>query len=218
MPNSIEVFQDLKLLGPEDRRTELRNAIVELASYPWRFDVERSEYLAQNASYKSEVLAFHREEFEDLPAAGLTLWGTEGGYYVPNVVPINFGQLSYKQYNRILNDFLEKIVVPAAPQFGFRFEITSDHQSLEDWISLETAKKLRTFSSAANKSTGASHPMDQKRWFDFLVSAHRTLADLDTERLARWLHEVENWDEDSAHKLAGNYENSRQLLKHYDQN
>jgi len=218
MPNSVEVFQDLKLLGPENRRSELRIAIIDFASPPWRFDLERSQEIAKNSTLKADVLAFRRDKSDDLPAASLTLWETDGGYYVPNVVPVEYGQLNYAQYNKILNDFLEKIILPTAPLFGFRIETTPDHQNLEDWISKETANRLRTFSAAANKSTGASHPMDQKRWFEFIISAHRNNADLDTERLARWLNEVENWDEESAYRLAGNYENARQLLKHYDQN
>src|SRR3546814_8731568 len=71
---------------------------------------------------------------------------------------------------------------------------------------------FRSFSAAANKATGASHPLDQRRWFDFIISAHRSGKDIGTDRLARWLHEVEGWDEDSAHRLAGEYERCKELL------
>src|SRR3546814_11423754 len=81
---------------------------------------------------------------------------------------------------------------------------SSDHE--------ESAAALRRFSAAANKATGASHPLDQRRWFDFIISAHRSGKDIGTDRLARWLHEVEGWDEDSAHRLAGEYERCQELL------
>lgn len=84
-------------------------------------------------------------------------------------------------------------------------------------MSIDATVKLRRFSGAANKSTGASHPSDERRWFDFIVAVHRAGDKLDAARLARWLHEAEGWDEDSAHKLAGNYETSLALLTHYDE-
>ena len=51
--------------------------------------------------------------------------------------------------------------------------MTASDQSLEDWISEPAAAALRRFSGAANKSTGASHPSDQARWFAFIVAMHR---------------------------------------------
>jgi hypothetical protein len=68
----------------------------------------------------------------------------------------------------------------------------------------------------ANKSTGASHPKDKERWFEFLISAHRTSARLDADLLARWLSEAEGWPEDTAHALAIDYEFALGLLQKYD--
>ena len=83
-------------------------------------------------------------------------------------------------------------------------------------VSPAVAEALRRFSVLANKSTGASHPLDRDRWFDFILLAHRENAQLDASVLARWLSESEGWFEDCARDLAGEYERSRSLLTRYE--
>ena len=217
MTDSIEVFQDLNLRGPKEHRVALRDALIASTAHPWSVDLARSEEFARNSTSSTEVLAFRRESADGLPAASLSLWGTDDGYYVPNIVPAGYGKLNYGQYNAILKDFLAKVLQPVAPRFDFVAETTSDRQDVEDWLSPDAAMKLRAFSNAANKSTGASHPMDQRRWFDFLIAVHRSGTIIGPDLLARWLQEVERWDEESAHELAGDYETSLALLQHYDE-
>jgi hypothetical protein len=217
MPEEIEVFQDLYLNGPLSRRAELRNALIEAAVNPWRVDLERSAQVLRNAVSTDDVVLFRREATDLYPEVGLTLWAKESGYYVPNINPLRVGQLTYAQYNAVLQDFVETIAAPIAPKFGFEVQASKPREALEDWLSDDAARKLRIFSDCANKSTGTGHPLDQARWFDFLITAHRENADLDAETLRRWLHEVDTWDEEWAHRLAGDYERSMDLLKYNDE-
>jgi hypothetical protein len=83
-------------------------------------------------------------------------------------------------------------------------------------VSKETAQLLHHFSVLANKSTGATHPSDERRWFEFIGAAHREDASLDDRTLERWLREEEDWPEDVASELAAEYEKARSLLKFYD--
>jgi hypothetical protein len=165
----------------------------------------------------ADILAFGRRTSDDLQAAGLTLWSRDDGYYVPNIVPIEFGELGVAQYNAILSDFIERIVRPVTPQFDYRIDATAARQNLEDWTSADASRKLRAFSAAANKSTGASHPLDQRRWFDFIIAVHDSRKTIGADYLARWLYEIDGWDEERAHNLAGQYETALSLLQRYDE-
>lgn len=216
MPKSVEVFRDLFLRGPLARRSDLRDALIAAAQDPWHFDPDRAAAIGRSSS-DDDILAFGRKATDGLRAAGLTLWSRDDGYYVPNIVPVEPGELGVAQYNKILADFIERIVRPVASQFNYQIDTTEAHQNLEDWTSTEAAQKLRTFSAAANKSTGASHPMDQRRWFDFIIAVHESRKTMGTDHLLRWLHEIEGWDEESAHRLAGQYETALSLLQRYDQ-
>jgi hypothetical protein len=217
MTEQIEVFQDMAIHGPRKKRPDLREALIAAAVDPWRVDIERSAEVTRNSVTSEDVVLFRCNAGKDHPAAGLTLWGTEDGYYVPNVVPLESGSLTFAQYNAILMDFIERVAAPVVEGFGFTITVTEPRQTLDDWLSPEAAVKLRQFSALANKSSGASHPSDELRWYDFIVAVHRAGDKLGADRLARWLHEVEDWDEESAHKLAGDFESSLSLLAFYDE-
>ncbi len=218
MTDAIEEYQDLNLRGPIDRRPDLRAALIKAAKEPWQLDRERMKKMAQEIHGAEDVLLFQRAKDANYPAAGLTLWSSDDGYYVTNIVPVEVRSLTYAQYNAILLDFITSVVEPVAAHFDYTVETTKPNQTVEDWLSSDVATKLRLFSVAANKSTGTSHPLDERRWFAFIVAIHRNGDKLDAGRLARWLHHVEGWDEDSAHGLAGDYETSRALLAYYDEN
>jgi hypothetical protein len=217
MAGPIEVFQDMYLRCPAPKRPELRSALIAAAVAPWHMDAERSEELAQSALTDDDVILFRRSASEGYPAAGLTLWEDKSGYYVPNIVPMDAGSLSYAQYNAILANFIDLVVAPVAARLGLTITTTAPQQTLDDWLSAESKEKLQRFSTAANKSTAASHPSDERRWFDFLVCVHRAHDKFDASTLARWLHESEGWDEDTSHKLAGDFEKAQALLAFYDE-
>ena len=87
---------------------------------------------------------------------------------------------------------------------------------LTHWTSEEAAAALNRFSVTANKSTGSSHPSDRCRWFEFIFAAHRAQGRLDSDILARWLAEVEDWPSEVANDLVIQYEFGIALLTEYD--
>ena len=88
--------------------------------------------------------------------------------------------------------------------------------NIEGSLSPRALKLLRSFSTLANKSTGSAHPLDEQRWFAFIIAVHKDGSPLDAGTLGRWLIEDEAWPEDSAHTLTIEYEVARSLLKAYD--
>lgn len=207
----IHVFQDLVLSGPDVGQDALAVALQQPA-LPWRYDAEKSAEAERNALGDKGVLVFERNATDGLPAARLVLWPRDSGYYVPNVTPVQTSELTISEYNAVLADFAETIAKPIGRRFGFTVSMTSASQNLENWLTPEAASALRRFSGAANKSTGANHPLDERRWFDFIIAVHRTGKRIGSDYLARWLHEVEGWDEQSAQDLAAEFERGISLL------
>lgn len=213
--SGIEVFQDLSIVGPEGRRGELREALIRAATAPWKHGQDAEKDLSRMAR-GDDIIVFEREADSRLPAAGLTLWSREGGYEITNIVPKKMGQLTYAQYNGLLQEFERAIVRPVASAIGFAVTVSAPKQGLEEWVSPNAAKALEAFSHLANKSTGSSHPLDQKRWLHFIILSHHSEKKLDGDRLRRWLIEVDGWDEDHAFKLIIEYEFGLDLLNAYD--
>lgn len=161
---------------------------------------------------EDDALAFERSATPGYEAAALVLVATSDGMEVANIVPRETSELSHRAYNAVLEDFAITIARPAASGIGFRVEVSNSTKQLDDELPPEVAESLRRFSVLANKSTGASHPLDRDRWFDFIILAHRVNASLDASMLARWLSECDGWPDRVAHDLAGEYERSRALL------
>jgi hypothetical protein len=137
--------------------------------------------------------------------------------YVANIVPKEYGDLSYEQYNAIAREFYERFAEPVADGLGLESHITSGTESITEYASEETIEKLKSFSVGANKSTGSSHPADRQRWLDFLIAAHEEDARLNSDILTRWLRSKGGWPEDKAHDLAIEYTFGRELLEAYDE-
>lgn len=169
---TLEVFQDLDLRGPVKDRSALREALLECVAAPWCHSEEKERALSTSAREYSDVLIFERAASDGLAAATIVLWSRPDGYEVTNIVPLDITELGRSQYNAILRDFEKQIATPAAGRVGFGVETTPPRQSIEEWASGSVVEALRRFSGAANKGTGSSHPLDQRRWFEFLIRAH----------------------------------------------
>lgn len=211
----LEVFQDLHL-RTRSASVSIREHVLSQVKAPWRHDAEREQNVKSVALRDEDVIALVRDPFGDIDETGLVLWQEDDGYRVANIVPRNVGELGITKYNAVLQDFIERVAAPAAQAGGFLADAGSGWQSLEDWLDPVPAEALQRFCSLANKSTGASHPRDQQRWFEFLIAAHRTAAKLDPGQLERWLIEVDGWGEETAHGLAIDYEFALGLLRQYD--
>lgn len=213
---SIEIFQDLYLQGDPSNFLTVREALIAQAQTPWRHAIQREKILHGMGGDKRGI-AFEREATLGIEAAGLVLISSPTGFKIANIIPLEKNQLSQQQYNSILRDFSEKIAEPVCKKLDFRLCITNSIWDINAALPPSTAKALFSFSRAANKSSGASHPLDRKRWFAFIIDAHRLNLDLDVGLLTRWLVEAERWPDDIAYELAGEYEVARALLNQYDE-
>lgn len=136
-------------------------------------------------------------------------------FRVTNIVPMEKNSLNYDEYNEVLDKCVKDCIIPCANDCGLSYKVTSENVDLEYYMSKESARKLRMFSSAANKSTGSSHPYDQQRWNDFIC---QTVKDEDKNVisiLGRWLAEEEGWDDEHATELVIEYEKGIALLEYY---
>ena len=82
-------------------------------------------------------------------------------------------------------------------------------------ISDEATRKLKEFSTAANKASRSSQTSEFESWLAFLIHAHQEGGTLSTKDLLTWLIE-DGWSEDKASDLIDEYEFAQDLLRAYD--
>jgi hypothetical protein len=209
----MEVFRDLYVHGDREQVAAVIAEVEHSLTGGWTRDSAAEAGMRSVAGAGSVTYCFSCTKEAGRPAATLFLVEKEPGlFYVSNVVPCQQHQLSYQEYNAILEEFSERLLRPLSERAGLRVELTATQADLGNWLSEEAAERLRRFSASANKSTGSSHPSDRERWNDFVVAAHRDRSSLSASTLRRWLTEVEGWPPEVANQLAIEYEYGRELL------
>lgn len=183
----------------------------------WRRDIESERWFEENAGKGARTgfvdRAFVCPKTARTPSARLWVAMREPGVFqVPNVTPIDEDELSYGEYNAVIEAFYERFARGLADRHGIRATLGPDEADLSEDLPDSVYKALRGFSDAANRSLGSSHPQDAPRWQRFIIEAHEADVDLSAATLERWLIEDAGWPEDVARELAGEYEFGRSLL------
>ena len=211
-------FKDLDITGPDEQLLALIEAVSASLPAGWRRDFEAEARMEKLHPTGTDAgFAFARDAEEGDPNTGLFLARERGGLHVSNIVPLDAGQLSMGQYNRVLDEFADMLRTHLPPGSQLDLNVTSDEAAITDWVSEDAAERLRRFANVANMSTGSAHPLDFGRWAHFLIQVHREGSTLDSDSLSRWLVEELEWPSERANELTREFEFARDLLKVYDQ-
>ena len=196
----MNVYRELTLTGgPEDLQRFF--AEVKASADGWERDREQETNLGM------EYVAFRKPETPHSPAAVLYLYGEPraGDYHVANVLPRDKTELSLQEYNQIVQSFYQSCVQPFEAAYRLKITLTSADADFAGTLGPRTFEMLKRFSSLANKSTGASHPLDRQRWLEFIAASIKNHDDIDTELLFQWLVEEEQWAPQEASRLSREY-------------
>ena len=209
----MKVFRDLKLIGSKSEQERLIGLIEQQLSNGWARD--RQIEAEQKSQHDHNKIIFTCSKTVSRPAARLAFIADENGYLeVCNITPKDIGELSKDSYNSILEEFLTRFVEPAAKGLDIQIITMSDERTIHNAMSPEMSKLLKHFSDAAKKSSGGTHTLDERRFFDFIVQAHNERALLGETELSQLLVD-DGWFSEHAQELSSKYSFGRDLLNHY---
>ncbi|MDD5051550.1 MAG: hypothetical protein PHO27_02320 [Sulfuricurvum sp.] len=196
----MKQFQDLEIQMNTDAKSMIEK-ITQILSPNWSRNTEKEERIG----------GISKQFCFDYSGDGLNagLWLVEGNglLTVTNIVPNKSGKLSIDEYNRILNTFAIEI-----DKIHFKYVITKDDITIDDLLSPDSVEKLKSFSLFANKSTGHSHPLDESRWFDFILSMVKRDEYISPDEFQFFLEEL-GWDSASAYELYLDFEYGYAAMK-----
>jgi hypothetical protein len=212
----MKIYRDLKIYGNSEQLEKLIEEIEKHARPAWnRNRTDEIHPDLRNSNWK--MFCFQREPSKNSIASRLWFIQKKDHIYVSNLFPIeNKPGFKPDEYNRILQEFYDSYIDPIKDSIGILVNLSDCDPQLEKWISSIAAQKLRSFSLAANRS--GLHPLDQERFYSFIIEAHLEASRLDSETLKRWLLEDEEWPEDMADNISIQYEFGRSILREYDKN
>jgi hypothetical protein len=224
----MKTYRELYFKGTEKQLLEFVNQIGEYAVGDWKLE-KKSE------RWKDYLCFDYVGELVDKACVSIYIGDkiSKGELRVGNIVPLEKNELSVDEYNTILLKFYDDVIKPYK-KFGTELNILQPSDDIFDPTSVisETAlKKLRLFCTAANKSTGSSHPYDRERWFDFICQTVDDGKMFDYSTLASFLQDETYWgkksddfigvmgdyawDEEHAYELASEYESLCEILCYY---
>lgn len=209
---TLEVFRDVAIRM--ESAACVRRALVSYAA------TEQSEWKhVEENSHPDDILVLARHSSGELEASRLVLTPTGDGlgYEVRNIVPREVDELSYRQYNALLCNFVDNVVRDVNGGEDLRVTgPTQDRQSIHDWLARPAADALVRFSSRANRAAAIPKPSDRSLWCRFLHLLHRdpSAADFRVDRLRRWLIEIGGWSDEAVDDLCAQFEFGMGLLAH----
>ena len=128
-----------------------------------------------------------------------------------NIIP-NGGQLTPEEYNTIVQAFYAECVRSKAVTTGLDTELSQPEVFLGDTLSPRNLALLENFTSGANPETGASRPMDYRRWLTFISASALDNQLLDVELLRDYLKE-KGFPGDIASDLTTQYQFGVDLIR-----
>jgi hypothetical protein len=141
----------------------------------------------------------------------------EGKELFLSVIPLDKqGPLGLSEHDQVVSDFRTNILEPLARDLAVRVVAygANVQPRLEDLLSPEALAKLRSFVTVANKSS--LHPLDMRRWAEFVGQAHLDESELDLSLFDSWLA-VEGFSVEARERLTSEYESGRRILRAYDE-
>ena len=212
----IDMYQDLELigLGPDDSFNLFFKCLDDNLNYGWTRNVREEK----SVKLPREARCYHCDSAGIRKAANLWISKkNRATWEISNVVPDEYGKLTFSEYNTILMDFFNHFIKKDIHKFGIKAHLKDSKQYLSEFLNPRVFELFCLFSNAANKSTGSGHPSDEDRWFQFLFEVFDTggYKTLYPSTLGRFLEEAYGWDKDVAYELSIEYENYLRFLDRY---
>lgn len=219
----MKVFRDLKIEGSPDKLQQVLQQVIEAIANNlddgWRRDEEAEAKINSVPKFDSKLYCFSCSESEKRRESNLWLSHAleENRLSVSNILPQKIRELSYDEYNYILEEFSDRFLIPATKNLEVEVTLTEAEIDLKKFIKPETVELLHRFSEEGDRFEKRYIPLNKKDWYIFIVEAHKNRASLNAEILERWLKEEEGWSEDIASNLVEEYQFARTILDYYEQ-
>ena len=134
---------------------------------------------------------------------------------IVNIVPLpesGFSQIEPSEYNKILRIFRDSVFVEIANRDGNVINETPENYTINDIIPL-SAPVLHVWLGGYPLSR---HPLDEIRWYDFVIALHRNKEHLSSEVFENFIRENYHWDENDIEEFSSKLVSQLDLLEYYE--
>jgi hypothetical protein len=211
----MRLTNELIVRGDPSEVAKLVERIESVPQNGWKREPEVEQRLKSMGAASQGAFCFSWQGGTGSPPASLFLHKRGlSELSVSNIVAKERRALSDEEYNEILAEFEQDILKPHSAGIGVETIVIPPLARLEASLSPEALRRLKSFSSKANKAV--PHPLDWQRWDQFLVQIHQDGSLLDEVELAMWLVD-QGWTEPQFGRFLERFRTGRSLLTAYDE-
>lgn len=204
-------YKDCSLICNENQRPiELLDIVMQVSkSLGYKFD-------RYSVFSDIEALAIYIQE-EGLPYSRLIINNDSelNAVVIVNIIPMqesNISKIDCVEYNKLLDSFRNKVFRAIQEQNGNSIKENSEDYEISDIIP-KSYQKLNTW---LDNYPLSGHPLDEKRWYDFVISLHINQEKLYLDDFKKYIQEQWKWEEETIEKFALKLESHIELLEYYD--
>lgn len=204
-------YKDCSLICNENQRPiELLDIVMQVSkSLGYKFD-------RYSVFSDIEALAIYIQE-EGLPYSRLIINNDSelNAVVIVNIIPMqesNISEIDCVEYNKLLDSFRNKVFRAIQEQNGNSIKENSEDYEISDIIP-KSYQKLNTW---LDNYPLSGHPLDEKRWYDFVISLHINQEKLYLDDFKKYIQEQWKWEEETIEKFALKLESHIELLEYYD--
>lgn len=203
-------YKDCSLLCNEKQNSGDLLSIIMQVSEGEGYRVDRYSSLGNNAT----LAVFVQEK--DLIYSRVILCAKENSVAIINIVPMSESGVSHIRlgdYNKILDYFRDKIFVKVSEEYGNKIKENSENYTLSEII----PKSYPVLETWLNNNPLSGHPLDEERWFDFVISLHENKEILPISDFETFLFDEQGWDGLDIDEFSLKLTSQLDLLVYYDE-
>ena len=198
--------------------SEVRRRLAASLPDGWRRSPEIDERMRQMSDERAGQYCFIKNFAPMLAdvAVWLTFRGVDELYVSPVIALKSRRSMDVDQYNHVLDDFKRTFIEPlmrGLRRHVFNYQAHRE-PTLEDVLSIDSMRRLKAFSTTANKEM--LHKKDKQLWQVFIARTHLENTVVEPSLLSEWL-EDEGWPVEERSRLIGDYSFGRSLLTTYEE-
>lgn len=205
-------YKDCELKCNHGQSTDVLLDVITQVSKSKGYEVSRYSTMANN-----DTLVVYMKK-QGFPYSKLVLshFSNRDSISIINIVPIPESGTSHIDcsiYNQLLNIYRDDVFSFIKEMYGNEIVENSEDYTIQEIIPT-TFKALNSWLSAYPLS---GHPLDVRRWYDFVVTLHTSGEELSLDDFEKYIKENYNWEEEILSKFSIKLESELELLRYYDE-
>lgn len=213
----MKIFRKYQITGEHEVLLNVLANLKKNISTPFSFDSTDTKEYAMGIMKDTAEVAVFRTRRRSLFESKVYLYISNDKLVVANILSSMMASLGKDRYNQVIEAFA--LATEDCLDGNVKATLSSSEYIMEQHLSQKAYIALENWVETCPKNSPFDHPLDEERWFKFILLA-KSENDIPTAaELGRWLREDKGWPigfDEEVEEVEEKYSYSIRLLKYYD--